>query len=391
MSLEYSPEINTPNKFNKTTISVPTLYFPVHSPLILAQRVNALIHSSTEALMVCFGFLCYDSNYGLIKKVIDGCRVVIDRVHAKLSLDGLPSADDSNRPSFSSNWFGKVDPAQFCGPPLILDVLLQNVEFSQCNGHWKHSGDLKLLRKSQGDRSKDFCVFKTLSARSFDVTLMPHPRRLRAATRSESKKRRKKKKRKKKKKRTINVFPVLLLQNAPLDLRFIFQRKAADGTIKSISIECFWRKLDVFMTQTQYFDLNYWVASLLYAQAQQYAFENPHLLIKDLDNEEPSKSYSTTAVSASSAAQKKERDKESKEDDEGHATAQESKHLSAGKQLFDAMSLCQPPRFQWNVRSLHYPLLSIFHSLSLSLSLSLYFVFLLDGVIVCAEALCLAS
>ena len=38
------PADYTPNKFNKTTISVPTLYFPVHSPLILAQRVNALIH-----------------------------------------------------------------------------------------------------------------------------------------------------------------------------------------------------------------------------------------------------------------------------------------------------------------------------------------------------------
>merc|ERR1712130_768629 len=180
------------------------------------------------------------------------------------------------------NWFGKIDPDKFSGPPLILDVLLQNVLFAQCNGHWQHSGDLKLLRKSQGARSKDFCVYKTLTAQSVDITLMPHPRRLKAASRSK-KKSKSGKKRKKKKKKKLNIFPVVLLQNTLLDLRFIFQRKAADGTIKSISIECFWGKLDVFMTQTQYFDLNYWIASLLYAQAQQYAFENPHL-IKDSEN-----------------------------------------------------------------------------------------------------------
>eukprot|EP01084_Bolivina_argentea_P006861 12959_1 len=53
-------------------------------------------------------------NYGLIKKVIDGCRIETDCIHAKLFLNGLPSNDDKDKPQFHTNWFGKnVDPLKY--------------------------------------------------------------------------------------------------------------------------------------------------------------------------------------------------------------------------------------------------------------------------------------
>ena len=187
---------------------------------------------------------------------------------------------------------------------------------------------------------------------------MPHPAKMVSSKRKKHKKKFKSNKpgdsKRDSSKFKSQSMAVILLQNASLDLRFIFQRKASDGTIKTISIETFFKKLDIFMTENQYFDLNYWIAALLYAQAQQYAFENPHLT-KDF---EPSisNSYSITAQSQTqsqsnikikSSTDSKD-NKESKDDDEDK-DAVESHHLSAGKLLFDALSLCQPPRFQWNV------------------------------------------
>ena len=285
------------------------------------------------------------SSYNLIKKVIDGCRVEIDCIHLKLALDGLPSAESANVPKFHNNWFGKQTPEKFYGAPMILDVLLQNVVFCQTNNHWQTSSDLKALRKSQGDRLKDFAVFKHCTAKSFSVTLMPHPQHI-----APKKKRHKKKFKKKYKPQQQMHTAVILLQNATLDLKFIFQRKASDGTIKTISIEAFFKKLDIFITENQYFDINYFIASLLYAQAQQYAFDNPHLT-KDFEPS-VSQSYSITAPSTSTYTQsKKDSKSESKNDtdDDEDKNAVEAHHLSAGKLLFDALSLCQLPRFQWNV------------------------------------------
>ena len=295
--------------------------------------------------------------------MIDGCRVEIDCIHMRLTLDGFPSQDGKDgAPKFHSNWFGKhQNTDKFHGPPMILDVLLQNCVFCQTNHLWKHSNDLKLLRKSQGDRNKDFQVFKTFKAKSLNVTLMPHPAKM------IPKKKKKHKKKFKSNKDTSQSMAVILLQNASLDLRFIFQRKASDGTIKTISIETFFKKLDIFITENQYYDVNYWIASLLYAQAQQYAFENPHLT-KDF---EPSisNSYSITAQSQTQSTSNILRgkvsaefkdNKESKDDDEDK-DAVESHHLSAGKLLFDALSLCQPPRFQWNVCTIYHVLCTMYY------------------------------
>merc|ERR1712129_5092 len=122
-----------------------------------------------------------------------GCRVEIDCIHAKLSLNGLPNDDeDKSQPKFDNNWFGKnVNSEKFTGSPLILDILLQNAKFEQTASDWQSSDDLKQIRKEQGDRSKDFCIFKTFSAQSFNVTLMPHSQRI---NRTKKKKKSKKQK-----------------------------------------------------------------------------------------------------------------------------------------------------------------------------------------------------
>ena len=102
------------------------------------------------------------------------------------------------------------------------------------------------------------------------------------------------------------------------------------------------------MTQNQYFDLNYFIASLLYAQAQQFGFENPHRL---KDSEEPSVSYSATVASQSQSNlnHKKQKNEKKPRGDDEEEQQTEAHHLSSGKLLFDALTLCQPPRFQWNV------------------------------------------
>eukprot|EP00485_Elphidium_margaritaceum_P001967 CAMPEP_0202698140 /NCGR_PEP_ID=MMETSP1385-20130828/11417_1 /ASSEMBLY_ACC=CAM_ASM_000861 /TAXON_ID=933848 /ORGANISM="Elphidium margaritaceum" /LENGTH=1549 /DNA_ID=CAMNT_0049354771 /DNA_START=775 /DNA_END=5424 /DNA_ORIENTATION=- len=286
-------------------------------------------------------------SYNLIKKVIDGARIEIDCIHIRLSLDGFPSEHESNAAQFHSNWFGSIDREKFRGSPMILDILLQNTVFAQTDPNWQRNDDLRLLRKSQGDRTKDFQVFKILSAQSFNVTLMPHPAK---RTTKNSKKNSKPKKSSSsgstyKKQQTV----VMLIQNAPLDLRFIFQRKASDGIIKTISLQCLWRKLEVFITPNQYFDLNYFIASLLYAQAQQFVHER-----KDKDIEPSvSQSASVTVTQSKTEKEKKIDGDEAggdggRGDDDEDRSAVESHHLSSGKLLFDAMSLCQPPRFQWN-------------------------------------------
>eukprot|EP01084_Bolivina_argentea_P294087 505936_1 len=143
-------------------------------------------------------------NYGLIKKVIDGCRVLIDCIHLKFSLNGLPTTDDKIGPKFNANWFGKnVDISKYSGKPLILDVLLQSCVFQQTNHKWDISNDLKYLRKSQGDRTKDFCVYKIFTSKSFNVTLMPHPTRI---INKKNKKNKNKNKNKKKKKIVMLYF-----------------------------------------------------------------------------------------------------------------------------------------------------------------------------------------
>ena len=288
-----------------------------------------------------------------MKKVIDGARIEIDTIHMRLNLDGLPSEDElsKHQPKFHSNWFGKnMDQERFHGPPMMLDVLLTNCVFCQTDISWKASNDLKLLRKSQGDRSKDFTVFKSFQAKSFNVTLMPHPSTLKQ---KKNKKSKKKSKKKKKNKSQSQSQAVILLQNALLNLHFIFQRKHQDGTIKTISIETFFKKLDIFMTQNQYFDMNYFIASLLYAQAKQYEFEER--LNSKLDEPSISNSYSITAQSSTKKEQSapdlstNKQSTETKDNDDEDKDAVESHHLSSGKLLFDALSLCQPPRFQWNV------------------------------------------
>ena len=351
--------------------------------------------------------------YGLIKKVIDGVRIEIDSIHVVLKLDGLPRDNPANpkkkqfnktqtqantnenignKSSKISNKSSKKsmrnkqkelnddEHTKFEGEPLIMEIWFIDAIFCQTDSKWTVTNDLRAIRKEQGTRERDFCVFKLLTAKSFNVHFIPHPSR----------------------KDRIQT-PIFLLQNYPISLKFIIQRSATKGIVKSVSIDWLVELFHIYITQNEWFEINYFIASLIYAQSKQYEYGRKGSIgdkmgsKNDGKNEregsvsvtewsrvtgdEPSLNLTTTIKTGASTgatttggsttpvstqkAEKLEASEEKingtnsgnanengkKEENNGENLNpdEENQHLSSGKNLFDSLSLCQPPRFQWNV------------------------------------------
>ena len=237
----------------------------------------------------------------------------------------------------------------------------------QTNSKWQVSNDLRTIRKEQGTRQRDFCVYKLLECKSFNIHFIPHPSREDRIQR-----------------------PVFMLQNYPTQLKFIIQRSATKGIVKSVSIDWLIDIFHIYITRDEWFEINYFLSSLIYAQSKQYEYE---LTQKNNANREDTASITewsrntatdepsinlnaslnsstanlnagggnkpTTPSIRKNSLSKSEinhtgrgaiEEKKNKTDDENLNPDEENQHLTSGKNLFDSLSLCQPPRFQWNVK-----------------------------------------
>ena len=236
---------------------------------------------------------------GIIRKIIDGVRIEINSIHLVCKLDGLPcetniNTNNDETKQFDTSHDQKIDEKnenknsdhKLSGQPLIMETWVKDCIICQTNSKWEISNNLNAIRKEQGTHTEDFCVYKLFKCDSLSLQFMPHSNR----------------------KDCIQI-----LENYATQVKFITQRCATTGVVKSVSIDWLIDTLHIYITRDEWFEINYWMSSLIYAQSKQYEHE---LTPKTATQEEKDENSNDEKLNS---------------DDE------------------DQYRLCQPPKFEWNV------------------------------------------
>ncbi|ETO13771.1 hypothetical protein RFI_23593, partial [Reticulomyxa filosa] len=169
----------------------------------------------------------------------------------RMRLSGLPAGETLEQQKLSSSqWFLGENLKKIGGEPEIFEFELVECVWCQTNSQWESNHNIQQIRKEQGNRDIAFCVYKTLTSKSVNISLFPNPSRHANDPPNH-------------KSRIIH-----LLERQMLIIKFIMQREPT-GKLKSTHIHLSLNDMNIFLTQNDYFELHYFLASLFHAQSLQ--------------------------------------------------------------------------------------------------------------------------